>query len=114
MTKISKILRHDEWLAAQKTGTFTGSAIDHRDGYIHFSTAEQAQETARLHFRGQADLVILEVDTAPLSSLTWEPSRGGALFPHLYGELAMKHVVAVHPAPLDADGIPVLAFVDNT
>jgi uncharacterized protein (DUF952 family) len=113
MAKIYKILRRDEWAAAQKAGVFIGSAIDLRDGYIHFSTAAQARETARLHFRGQADLVILEVDAIPLSPLTWESSRGGALFPHLYGTLATEHVVAVHPAPLDAEGIPILAFLDQ-
>jgi uncharacterized protein (DUF952 family) len=113
MTTIYKILRRDEWLAAQKTGTFAGSAIDHRDGYIHFSTAAQARETARLHFRGQADLVVLEVDAAPLEgALKWEPSRGGALFPHLYRSLATEHVAAIHDAPLGADGVPVLAFLD--
>jgi uncharacterized protein (DUF952 family) len=114
MTRIYKILPGDVWLAAQKAGVFTGAGIDHRDGYIHFSTAAQAQETARLHFRGQADLVVLEIDAEALATaLTWEPSRGGVLFPHLYSSLATDHVVAVHPAPLDADGVPSLAFLDT-
>lgn len=113
MTRIYKILSRGEWLAAQKAGAFAGSGIDHRDGYIHFSTAAQARETARLHFRGQADLVVLEVETAPFASaLVWEASRGGALFPHLYGALATQYVTAVHPAPLDADGVPLCAFLD--
>jgi len=112
MTKIYKILRRDEWQSAKAAGVFTGSAVDHRDGYIHFSTAAQAQDTARLHFRGQADLVVLEVDTGLFSdALKWEPSRGGALFPHLYGTLSTFHVAAVHDAPLDADGVPVLQFL---
>lgn len=112
MTAIYKILRRDEWLAAQRAGVFTGSAIDHRDGYIHFSTAAQAQETARLHFRRQTDLVVLEVDATRLgSALVWEPSRGGALFPHLYGSLDTQLVLAVHGAPLDTDGAPILAFI---
>lgn len=105
MTAIYKILPRGEWRAAQETGTFTGSGIDLRDGYIHFSTAAQAQETARLHFRGKADLVVLEVDGAALG-LTWEPSRGGALFPHLYGVLPITAVIRVLEAPLDADGVP--------
>ncbi len=112
MTAIYKILRREEWLAAQTAGVFTGSGIDHRDGYIHFSTAIQAQETARLHFRGQADLVVLEVDADALgAALVWEASRGGALFPHLYGSLSALHISAVHDAPLNADGTPVLAFL---
>ena len=114
MTKIYKILRRDAWRTAEAAGTFTGAAIDLRDGYIHFSTASQARDTARLHFQGQADLVVLEVDATPLgAALVWEPSRGGALFPHLYGDLAAQHVVAVHEAPLGGD-VPVLAFLDET
>lgn len=111
---IYKILRRDEWLAAQKSGSFAGSAVDHRDGYIHFSTAEQARETAQKHFHGQASLVVLAVDVAPLGvALKWEPSRGGALFPHLYGALATAHVTAVHEAPLDAAGVPVMDFLGS-
>lgn len=105
MSKIYKILPRAEWVAAQAAGTFTGSGIDLRDGYIHFSTAAQATETARLHFHGKADLVVLEVDTAGLE-LVWEPSRGGALFPHLYGHLPVTAVTAVIEAPLDAGGVP--------
>jgi uncharacterized protein (DUF952 family) len=114
VTTIYKILRRDEWQAAQQRGSFEGSAVDHRDGYIHFSTAEQARETAEKHFQGQADLVVLEVDVAPLgAALKWEPSRGGALFPHLYGVLSPAHVRAVHDASLDADGIPAMRFLDQ-
>ena len=106
MTTIYKILSRKEWLAARDVGVFAGSGIDHRDGYIHFSTAAQAQETARLHFRGQGDLVVLAIDATSLD-LVWEPSRGGALFPHLYGTLPTTFVTAVHDAPLDAGGVPV-------
>lgn len=105
MSTIYKILRREEWSAAREAGIFTGSGIDLRDGYIHFSTAAQAQETARLHFRGKTDLVILEVDGAALG-LVWEPSRGGALFPHLYGPLPIAAVTRVLEAPLDAEGVP--------
>ncbi len=106
MTTIFKILPRKEWLIAREAELFAGSGIDHRDGYIHFSTAAQAQETARLHFRNQADLVVLEIDAATLD-LVWEPSRGGALFPHLYGTLPTSLVTAVHEAPLDTGGVPV-------
>ena len=115
MTTIYKILGRDEWLAAREAGTFAGSAVDRRDGYIHFSTAAQAPETARRHFQGQADLVVLEIDSDRLGeALVWEPSRGGALFPHLYASLATEHVKAVHAAPLGADGVPELAFLAGT
>ena len=112
MTTIYKILPRKEWITARDAGVFAGAGIDHRDGYIHFSTAAQAQETARLHFRNQADLVVLEINATALD-LVWEPSRGGALFPHLYGTLPMSLVTAVHEAPLDADGVPVFSLGDS-
>lgn len=115
MTAIYKILRRDAWLTAQDAGSFTGSAVDLQDGYIHFSTAAQAQETARRHFAGQSDLVVLEVNAEALGpALVWETSRGGALFPHLYGVLAAGLVVAVHEAPAGPDGVPRLAFLADS
>ena len=112
MGRIYKILSRSEWRAAQAAGTFEGSAVDHADGFIHFSTAAQASETARRHFAGQADLVVLEIEADDLGgALVWEPSRGGDLFPHLYGALAAGKVLAVHDAPLGADGVPVLGVL---
>ena len=107
MTRIYKILPRAEWTAAVAAGLFSGSAVDLEDGYIHFSTAAQAGETARRYFAGQADLVVLEVEGDDLGpALKWEPSRGGDLFPHLYATLAPAQVRAVHEAPLGADGVP--------
>ncbi len=107
---IYKILRASEWATAQAAGVFAGSAVDLADGYIHFSTADQAAETARRHFRGQTDLMVLAIDADRLGAdLKWEPSRGGDLFPHLYGPLAVDHVTAAWAAPLDADGSPRLS-----
>ncbi len=91
---IYKILSRTEWREAMASGVFEGSQVDLRDRFIHFSTASQLAETARLHFGGQADLVLLAVPTEALgATLKWEPSRGGALFPHLYGSLACSAVV---------------------
>lgn len=105
--RIYKILPRAEWAVAEAAGRFAGSAIDLDDGYIHFSTAAQVQETARRYFAGLADLVVLEVEGDNLGpALKWEPSRGGDLFPHLYGVLAAADVRLVHEAPLDADGVP--------
>ncbi len=113
VTVIYKILKRSEWLAAQASGQFVGSEVDNRDGYIHFSTAEQAQETAHKHFKGQSDLVVLAVDDGKIDShLKWEPSRGGALFPHLYEPLKIGYVTAVFEAPLDSQGVPMLAFLE--
>ena len=107
MPAIYKILPRADWAEAQSKGLFIGSAVDLRDGFIHFSTASQAVETARRHFRGQADLVVLEVAAEALgASLKWEPSRGGHLFPHLYGSLATPLVTHVYDAPLDGEGVP--------
>ena len=109
MARIYKILSRAEWRDAQAAGTFEGSAVDHADGFIHFSTAAQAAETARKHFAGQADLVVLEIEAADLGAgLVWEPSRSGDLFPHLYGALSAAKVLVVHEAPLDADGVPTM------
>jgi uncharacterized protein (DUF952 family) len=105
--RIYKILPRAEWAAAQAAGRFEGSAVDRADGFIHFSTAAQAPETARRHFAGQADLVVLAVEGDDLGpALRWEPSRGGDLFPHLYGPLEAAAVRAVTEAPLGADGTP--------
>ncbi len=107
MTAIYKILPRAAWQAAQAAGVFSGAAIDLEDGYIHFSTSAQAPETARRHFAGQRDLVVLEVNGVDLGeALVWEASRGGQLFPHLYGVLDVALVRAVHEAPLGADGVP--------
>ena len=107
MSRIYKILPRAEWEAARAAGAFEGSAVDRQDGFIHFSTAGQAQETARRHFVGQADLVVLEIEAEDLGvGLRWEPSRGGDLFPHLYGRLEASLVRGVTDAPLGADGVP--------
>jgi uncharacterized protein (DUF952 family) len=102
---IYKICSVAEWREAESVGMFRGSAVDHRDGFIHFSTAEQVAETARRHFAGEHDLVLVSVDPAALGErLRFEPSRGGALFPHLYGPLELAAVIRVEPLPLGADG----------
>jgi uncharacterized protein (DUF952 family) len=98
-----------EWESAAQSGAYSGSSQDRADGFIHFSTAEQLPESARKHRRGQSGLVLLAVDPAMLgSALRWEPSRGGALFPHLYGSLPLPAVRSVTDTPLDEVGIPVL------
>ena len=102
---IYKILSAAEWQAAEREGVFKGSGIDLNDGFIHFSTAEQAAETAAKHFAGQTGLVLVAVDAEQLGAvLKWEVSRGGQLFPHLYASLATRDVAWVKPLPLDANG----------
>lgn len=109
MSRIYKILPRADWTAAHEAGRYEGSPLDRQDGFIHFSTAAQAPETARRHFAGQADLVVLEVEADDLGdTLRWEPSRGGDLFPHLYAALGAEQVRYVTEAPLDGDGVPVL------
>jgi uncharacterized protein (DUF952 family) len=104
-TTIYKICASAHWQAAQHDGMLRGTADDLRDGFIHFSTAEQVAETLARHFAGQGDLVLIGADAEELGpALKWEPSRGGALFPHLYGELPLNTVTSVQPLPLAADG----------
>lgn len=102
---IYKIMEKDEWDAARACGRYTGSADDRRDGFIHFSTAAQMKVTAAKHFAGQQNLMLLALDANRLgSALKWEPSRGGDLFPHLYGPLPTSAVIKAWPLPLGPDG----------
>lgn len=103
MTVIYRIISAADWAAAQSAGAFTGTAHDLRDGFIHFSTATQAAETAAKHYAGQTDLLLLYVRTGDLvSPLKWEPSRNDELFPHLYGPLPVSAVYRVETLPLDS------------
>jgi uncharacterized protein (DUF952 family) len=104
---IYKLLDRSAWDAALAEGVFKGSAVDLADGFIHFSTAAQAAETARRHFSGQADLLLVAVKAETLgAALRWEPSRGGDLFPHLYGPLPTAAAVSTQPLELGPDGAP--------
>ena len=98
---IYKILSTSSWRDALESCAFTGAPVDIADGYIHFSTAEQVKETAAKHFADQRDLVLLAIDTSRLRAdeLKWEVSRGGALFPHLYGTLDISAVRWAKPLP---------------
>jgi len=105
MSIIYKILSTADWARAQEAGVFIGAGIDLFDGYIHFSTADTVVETVALHFAGRGDLVLVEVDAEKLTGdLVYEPSRGGKLFPHLYGPMELDAVVQARPLPLGADG----------
>jgi uncharacterized protein (DUF952 family) len=95
-----KILTAAQWAQFEVDGTFAGAPIDLADGYIHLSSAEQLQETLDKHFAGQSGLVIAEIDLIGFGdALKWEISRGGALFPHLYGVLPRASVVSVRTTP---------------
>ena len=105
MTLIYKIVPEGLWRAAEARGQFDGAPVDLADGYIHFSTAAQSQETADKHFAGQTDLLLVAFDDADLGpGLKWEPSRGGQLFPHLHGPLPTRLALSAKPMLLGADG----------
>jgi uncharacterized protein (DUF952 family) len=102
---IYKICERAAWHAVAAAGTYRGSAVDLRDGFIHFSTAQQLAETVAKHFAGQTDLMLIAVDADLLGvALKWEPSRGGALFPHLYGALPAAAVRWAKPLADEVDG----------
>lgn len=102
MTTVYKICDREEWESALMEGFLRGSAVDRRDGFIHFSTAHQLRETARRHFAHRSDLVLLAIEAEALGSdLKWEKSRGGDLFPHLYGPLDVKKIDVIAPLPWD-------------
>jgi uncharacterized protein (DUF952 family) len=95
-----KIFTAAQWDKFEKDGAFHGAEVDLADGYIHLSTAEQLAETLAKHFAGQSNLIIAEVDLSGFGpALKWEVSRGGALFPHLYGVLPRASVVSVRTTP---------------
>lgn len=95
-SRVYKILSKPQWEDWQVKGTFKGAGIDIADGYIHLSTIDQASETYEKYFSGQTDLVLVEVDLERIGSgsIRWEPSRGGQLFPHVYGEIPLIAVVS--------------------
>lgn len=98
---IYKIFRPDEWAELRDIGQTAGAPIDLADGFVHFSTAEQASETAAKHFAGEDGLVLLAVETEALGdALKWEVSRGGDLFPHLYAPLRLSDIAWHKPLPL--------------
>ncbi len=102
---IYKIFRRPEWDTLARDGASTGAPVDLRDGYIHLSTAQQVMDTAARHFAGESDLVLVAVAADRLGpDLRWEPSRGGALFPHLYRPLRLTDVVWDKSLPLGAAG----------
>jgi uncharacterized protein (DUF952 family) len=107
MDLIYKIAPASLWRKAQDKGQFDGALADVAEGYIHFSTAEQAEATAANYFSGKDDLLLIAVNPKRLGDgLRWEPSRGGALFPHLYADLPLDAVVWAKPLPLRPDGGP--------
>lgn len=115
MTRIIyHMCRHQEWRDAQTAGAYPGSSQDAADGFIHFSTAAQVVESAAKHRAGQDGLLLLAVDAARLGpALKWEPSRGGQLFPHLYGVLPLTAVVRVTELPLGGDGRHVFPLLED-
>ena len=101
---IYKIFRGPEWAALRESGETRGAPVDLADGFVHLSTAEQAAETAARHFAGEDGLMLAAVETDRLGeALEWEPSRGGALFPHLYRELRLSDVAWAQPLPREGD-----------
>jgi uncharacterized protein (DUF952 family) len=104
MRILYKILKASEWRAAEAEGMFRGSAVDHKDGFIHLSAGYQVRETAARHFAGQEDLVLVGFEEAKLDKLKWEPSRGGDLFPHVYGGIQTAKASFAEPLPL-VDGL---------
>lgn len=102
---VYKIAPRALWSDAEKAGRLVGSPVDLADGYIHFSTASQVEETLRRHYAGKDDLLLVAVDTAGLGdALKWEPSRGGDLFPHLHAPLPLSAVLWTRPLPMRPDG----------
>jgi len=103
MALVYKIISAEGWRQSRLAGVFTGTAIDLADGYIHLSGDSQVRETAERHFSGQQDLLLVAFEADTLKNLKWEPSRGGALFPHVYGTIDPNAALWAKP----------LAFMDG-
>ena len=104
-TTAYKVLTAEQMAKIERDGTFAGAPVDLADGYIHLSTCDQLTETVDKHFAGQTDLHVAAVDLGSFgTSLKWEPSRGGQLFPHIYGPLLLETVIAYGPLERDANG----------
>ncbi|WP_066780989.1 DUF952 domain-containing protein [Sphingomonas sp. CCH5-D11] len=100
-----KVLTGEQMAALERDGTFAGAPVDVQDGYVHLSTAAQLTETVDKHFAGQDDLHVAAVDLEALGEkIRWEESRGGQLFPHLYGALTLDTLVAYSPLEREDDG----------
>ncbi|MCI0465450.1 MAG: DUF952 domain-containing protein [Beijerinckiaceae bacterium] len=105
MDLIYKIIPDSLWRHAREIGAFEGAEADRADGFLHFSSAAQVQATAEKYFKGRGGLVLIAVESDRLGeALKFEPSRGGALFPHLYGPLPLAAVLWARPIPLLPDG----------
>ena len=101
-----KILTAQQWSDWKDAGVLHGAPIDLQDGFIHLSTTAQVRGTAARHFTGEDGLLLVGVDPQRLgAALRYEPSRGGALFPHLYAPLCLEAVISVKPLPLGTDGL---------
>lgn len=105
VTLIYKLVPDDLWAQAREQGVFLGAPVDLQDGFIHFSTADQVRQTAEKYFAEVDALIIFAVEAEPLGpALKWEPARGGALFPHLYGALPLDRIVFAAPVPRGVEG----------
>ncbi len=100
MGLLYKICPVADWAKAAADGAFTGSGDDYTSGFIHLSSASQVHETARRHFAGIHDLVLVAMEEEALSGLKWEKSRGGDSFPHVYGVIPVSAARWVRPLPL--------------
>ena len=113
MTLIYHLADKDCWIAQAENGAYQGRAEDLGDGFLHFSNAQQIVESAAKHKAGQPNLVLLAVDDSMLGDeLKWEESRGGALFPHIYGEVSLDAVVKATPLELDDAGLHIFPAFD--
>ncbi len=98
MRFVYKVVSRPEWAEAERDGVFRGASVDLSDGYIHLSSGEQVERTVALYFADRDDLVLVAIEPEPFgAALKWEPSRGGDLFPHLYGALPFDRIAWARP-----------------
>ena len=101
---VYKICTKSEWSEAKQKNIFKGTALDLKDGYIHFSDKDQVKQTLNKFYVNQTNLIILKVDAQKLESLTWEQSTDGNMFPHLYSDLNLDFVIKEYDVNLKDNG----------
>jgi uncharacterized protein (DUF952 family) len=101
---IFKIIDKKEWQDAKKAETYNGSEKDKKDGYIHFSEADQVPETLKKYYQNKENLILLKVNAFKLEHLLWEQASNGDMYPHLYSPLDIKNVEDEFELFLEDDG----------
>ena len=101
---IYHIVPREDWEAVLDAEDYRGDSLE-TEGFIHCSTREQLLGVANHWFPGIEDLLLLKIDPGKLEAqIKFEDGGEGQLFPHVYGPIEKRAVVALEEFPLGPDG----------